>query len=122
MTKILLVFFGGGLGSVARYFIGIVLQKSLQNPVPWHTLAANIIASALLGFMVATLAIRPGNFENQRLFIGIGFCGGLSTFSTFTMEGFEMLRAGNISWAFAYTFISIIVCMAAFWVAWMIQK
>ncbi|MBK7886099.1 MAG: fluoride efflux transporter CrcB [Bacteroidetes bacterium] len=122
MNNILLVFIGGGLGSVVRYLLGLFMQKSIQSSIPWHTLAANIIASAILGFVVATIALRPGNFEHQRLFIGIGFCGGLSTFSTFTMEGFEMFRAGNIGLALTYTLVSVVVCLIAFWAAWMLQK
>ena len=122
MNKILLVFLGGGLGSVARYLLGLLLQKNYSSAIPWHTLAANVVAAAVLGFITGLLLLRPGQYEQQRLLLGVGFCGGLSTFSTFTLESFELMRAGNMMMALFYILISVIVCLLAFWAAWMIQK
>ena len=122
MNKILLVFLGGGLGSVARYLLGLLLQKNYSSAIPWHTLAANVVAAAVLGFITGLLLLRPGQYEQQRLLLGVGFCGGLSTFSTFTLESFELMRAGNMMMALFYILISVIACLLAFWAAWMIQK
>lgn len=122
MNNFLLIFIGGGLGSVTRYLLGLLLQRTYHNSIPWHTLAANVFAAAILGFVAATLTVRQGSFEQQRLFIGVGFCGGLSTFSTFTMEGFELLRAGNTGLAIAYALLSFLACLIAFWAAWVLQK
>lgn len=118
----MLVFIGGGLGSVARYLLGIALQKSVHSHIPWHTLSANVIAAALLGFVSATLALKPGSYEQMRLFTGIGFCGGLSTFSTFTLEGFELIRSGHYLLALGYAMLSLAACLFSFWAAWAIQK
>lgn len=122
MHNLLLVFIGGGLGSAARYMISELFRRLEKNSLPWPTFTANVLASALLGFLVAWLMLRPGAGEQQRLLVGVGFCGGLSTFSTFTLETFDLLRAGHYLQAVAYSLLSIIACLLAVWAAWHLRK
>lgn len=122
MNNLLLVFLGGGLGSVARYLLSEVFRRMEKSTIPWHTFTANVMASAILGFLVSLILFKPGSWEQQRLLIGVGFCGGLSTFSTFTLETFDLLRSGNYLQAIAYTLLSIIACLLAVWAAWLIRK
>jgi CrcB protein len=122
IKELMLVFIGGGLGSVLRYFLSVSLRSADRSVWPWPTLAANIGASALLGFVAAVALLKPGSYEQQRLLLGTGFCGGLSTFSTFTLESLDLIRQGNTGIALAYTLLSILSCLLACWAAWSLVK
>jgi len=109
-----MVFAGGGAGSVLRYLIGNMLQK-FNFHFPLSTLASNLIACVILGFLAGWIALRPGgNHETEKQLIGIGFCGGLSTYSTFTMETFELLKNGQWALALTYLIITAAACLLAF--------
>lgn len=114
MKSFLMVFLGGGAGSVVRHSLGIILQRVNVN-FPVSTLASNLIACIILGFLAGWMAVRPGgNHETERQLIGIGFCGGLSTYSTFTLETFELLKNGQWVPATAYLIITALACLLAF--------
>lgn len=122
MNNALLVFLGGGVGSVLRYLLGIIIQKNINSSIPWHTLAANVLAAAIVGFISGWMLLRPGQYEQQRILLSVGFCGGLSTFSTFTLENFELLKSGQYLLAISYIVVSVLACLLAFWAAWQLQK
>lgn len=96
MTRILLIFLGGGLGSVCRYLIGLMttgINGSLKFPV--GTLICNIVGCFLIG-LLNNLAAKMGWNEELRLMLTVGLCGGFTTFSTFSNEGLAMLQNGQI--------------------------
>ena len=108
----LLVFLGAGLGGIARLGLGTMVQQAAGPGFPWGTLIVNVTGSLLLGFLYMLL---EGNASaaQWRAFLGIGFCGGYTTFSTFSYETVLMLQAGNWNRALAYALGSVMVCVIA---------
>lgn len=112
LKHFLLVGLGGGLGSVMRYGISLLLNQKL---FPWATLAVNISGSLLIGIIFA-LSTRPDELSNNwKLFLTTGICGGFTTFSAFSVENMELLQSGKTGLAIVYIIASIILgIMAAF--------
>lgn len=112
-NNVLLVFLGGGIGSVARYGVSWLVGLNFKGNFPIATLASNILSCIILAIVVGTLSnrIEPG----MKTFILVGICGGFSTFSTFSYETVELMRSGNMMMAIANVLISVIVCVALIW-------
>ena len=104
----LLVFIGGGIGSVLRFGISELL-KPYSTTFPLATFLANVLSCVLLGAaagLFTTQSISP----QQRLLIITGICGGFSTFSTFTNETYLLFQAGNIFFGVLNILLSLILC------------
>lgn len=112
LTKILLVFLGGGCGSVGRWGMSLWLKRYAVSlgGLPIHTLAANLAGCLLIGLLMNWLG-RNGS-QALPLLLVTGFCGGFTTFSTFSLETFELMRSGHIGMALLYLALSLLVCLA----------
>ena len=109
MTKLLLVFIGGGLGAMSRFLLTTALAGKLGN-FPLGTLAANFFGSLIMGLVVGLLA---GRFESVRLFVAVGFLGGFTTFSSFSAETIALIQNGQIFSATANVIVSVFASLAA---------
>jgi CrcB protein len=117
MYQLLLIFVGGGLGSLCRYFVSKYLHK-LQPLLPFGTLAANVLSCFIVGFISQSLLYLPlpaKSVTTLRSFVLIGFCGGFSTFSTFANENITFLQAQQPFSALLYTVCSVVACLVAVW-------
>lgn len=107
----LYVFIGGGLGSICRYSISLLL-KSYNFTFPYATLLANIVSCILLGYLVA-IGQKGILSSQQSLLFATGFCGGFSTFSTFSSEVFLLMSNGQIAHGLINIAVSILICLGA---------
>ncbi|MDU8886067.1 fluoride efflux transporter CrcB [Yeosuana sp. MJ-SS3] len=108
MKQILLVFVGGGFGSVLRYIVGKYLNSS-ESGIPYGTFAANILGSLLIGIILGLAAKNNALSENYTLLLATGFCGGFTTFSAFAYENHLFLKAGDFTSFAVYTIASFVI-------------
>lgn len=105
MKSLLLVFLGGGLGSMLRFVLGKYLNTS-PTGIPYGTLAVNILGSLLIGIVLGLAAKNTAITQNHTLLLATGFCGGFTTFSAFAYENYTFLKAGDLSSFALYTIAS----------------
>lgn len=110
--KWLAVFVGGGLGSLVRFAFGFLFSP-ITGFFPWATLAANSLAAIIIAWLFAT-NVKEGNELLWQL-AAVGFCGGLSTFSTFSMETVQLMRAGQSMLALVYVAMSLLLSIVFFY-------
>jgi len=109
---------GSVLGGVARYLASLVIQSGLG--FPWATLFVNVTGSFIIGFY-STLSGPDGRLfasARQRQFVMTGFCGGYTTFSTFSLETFKLLQSGMTQTAFTNIAVSTVTWLLAVWLGY----
>lgn len=117
MTPLLLAL-GGAAGANARYYLGraVAHWQGDAAAFPWATFLINVSGSAVLGVVAALYLDHPDPARrNAYLLLGTGFCGGFTTFSTFSLETLELFRAGRPWTAAAYAFGSVACGLLAVW-------
>ena len=122
MKQLVLVFVGGGFGSVLRYIIGKALNNT-NNGIPYGTFLANVLGSLLIGIILG-LALKNNTISNsQSLLLATGFCGGFTTFSTFAYENHVFLKSGDFTSFALYTIASFILgFLAVFLGMWLAKQ
>lgn len=114
IRELIAVAAGGALGSMLRYVLsGIALAESVWCGFPLGTFAVNAAGSLLIGVVLGAELPPPA----VRL-LAVGFCGGFTTFSTFSADTLRLLRAGSYGPAAAYAALSIAVCLACTAAGW----
>lgn len=114
MRDTLWIALGGALGSTARYWIAL-WALPISRQLPAGTILINIVGSFVIGF-VGTLTLENGRFplpETARLFLMVGFCGGFTTFSSFSLQTLDLLRNGALDRALVNVVVSVVLCLGA---------
>ena len=111
--KLFVVGLGGAIGSIARYIVAKLIDGKINSFLPYGTLAVNILGSFLLGIIYMLALRKVGLTENGRLFLGVGFCGGFTTFSTFALENFNLMQQKLVGTSMLYVSISVIAGILA---------
>ncbi len=119
MNAILLVFIGGGVGSVLRYSLGLIYPAKLL--IPTGTFLANVISCLLLGVLIGFQS-KQWMSDGQKLLLVTGFCGGFSTFSTFSSEMLQMMQSGDYLWALGYSILSLVAGIIAILIGMMVAR
>jgi fluoride exporter len=110
---LLYIFLGGGIGSVVRFAIGKWISSLHSQQFPFGTLVANITACVILGFVIGLADHKQIISPATRLFWAVGFCGGFSTFSTFSAETISLIQNGFHLSTALYIIGSLLFCITA---------
>ncbi len=115
MIAYLLVAAGGAFGSVARFWVATVIGRLTGPAFPWGTILINVTGSFVIGWFGA-LTAAGGRYpagNDTRAFVMAGICGGFTTFSAFSLQTVDLLRAGETARAAANVGLSVAICLAA---------
>ena len=115
---------GGALGSVGRFWLSGLIASRFGETFPFGTLIVNVTGSFLIGIFAA-LAIPEGRLDPQSRtfatqFLMIGICGGYTTFSSFSLQTLNLLRDREWLYASGNVILSVILCMIAVWLGWLL--
>lgn len=111
------VAFGGAIGSACRFGLGLAMLRLTGPRFPWGTLLINVLGSFVIGYFGA-LSAAQGRLpvsEEIRIFVLVGFCGGFTTFSSFSLQAFELFRSGMPLRGGCYIVASVVLCLAVVW-------
>lgn len=114
----LYVFVGGGIGSMLRYLMGLLIQRLGWTAMPYATFLVNIVGSFLIGYLAATVATTQQENSSSKWFWMVGFCGGFTTFSSFSLETLNLVKQGNTATAMGYVFLTNLICLLFVWVGY----
>ena len=121
LSSLLAVFVGGGLGSLLRWAISLKLNP-LHHHLPLGTLTANLVGAFIIGLSLALFNRMPHIDNGWKLLITTGFCGGLTTFSTFSLEVVYLLQDGRFLWATANMLLNLAGSLAMTFLAFMLVR
>lgn len=118
----LLVGLGSALGGMARHGISVALLKAFAQPFPLGTFLVNVAGSFCIGLVAAASASSFASSENWRLFLSTGVLGGFTTFSAFSLQTVQLLKAGQAGMAAFYVCSSVLCCLLGTWLAFALLK
>jgi CrcB protein len=111
---------GSIVGAVARFLVSVLCVSQFGDGFPWGTLFVNVTGSFAIGFYAAVTGPDGRLFVSarQRLFVMVGFCGGYTTFSAFSLETLRFVQSGKVQTALVYLVVSAVTWIASVWIGY----
>ncbi|MEN7549251.1 fluoride efflux transporter CrcB [Rapidithrix thailandica] len=123
MTKLFVIFLGGGLGSMFRYLVSKLINEQFVWGFPLGTFTVNVLGCFFIGLILASLEKYESLEAEWGLMLATGFCGGFTTFSTFALENNTLLQQKAYGLFVAYVLASLILgVVSVFFGFWLIKK
>ena len=122
MQNYFIVFVGAGIGGVVRYFGSNFVYRFLPPTFPYGTLFVNVLGSFIIGIVMYYLNTNELITPNTRIFLTTGFCGGLTTFSTFALETIDFMKDREYLYAGLNVLVNVFLTLLALFVAYKISK
>jgi fluoride exporter len=113
MKELIAVFIGSGLGGLSRFGLGKWIISLHNHHFPLGTFVVNVVACFALGFIIGLADHKQILSPSARLFLVVGFCGGFSTFSTFSSETLTLFQQGHNISLVLYILGSVLLCVTA---------
>jgi len=124
MLDLVVVFVGGALGSLCRYWWSTLVSRRFGDSFPYGTLFVNLVGSFVIGLIAGYVTQFAGTTWGQlvREFFAVGICGGLTTFSSFSLQTFDLIFNKRWVAALINIVVSTVTCLALVALGWMITS
>jgi CrcB protein len=122
MLNYLLIGLGAAIGGVLRFWLSNYTYKFLPETFPYGTLFVNVSGSFILGLIIFYFSEKELLSAQLRIFLAIGFCGGFTTFSTFSLETINLLRESQYWFSFLNIMLNIFLCLLGMYLAYLLTK